>query len=581
MGSGYLDVFTMFIFIGIMNIVLIFILTYYVIATKNKGWFVTTFIVAMVMETLAMLGIGLRNELPSLISIQLSAILYPLSICLKVISILSFKGKLLKRNIFAISIIVVVTIIIFLIFHNSERNRSLYGTLGLATIYLYATIALLKERGTLKLPVIIGVGFIIYIVVIIFRAINLILAETYNFRELIYWDILLLVVFMATPLCISFGFVLLLNELSQRNLYKQNYLKTLAFEQSPVTILYTDIDGSILYVNPFFEKVTGYSKEEVIGKNPKILNSGQTPVEIFDDLWKTLASGNIWKGNFINQKKNKEIYYEEAVIAPIVNFDKKTEGYVAFKQDITERINNERLIESRNKELMDLNKTKDKFFSIISHDLRGPFHGLIALTEILMENPDRLPNEKKTKLLTSIYESGKQMYSLLENLLTWARSQTGKIEPKPEVFPLIVLIKQNLYLLKEQIKNKEISAKVDVNENLPVYADMNMIDTVIRNLLSNAIKFTNPKGVIQFRAKLEESHVVFEIEDNGVGMPPDKLGKLFRIDTKVSTVGTQKESGTGLGLILCKDFIEQNKGKIEVESKVDLGSTFRVILPAK
>ena len=233
----------------------------------------------------------------------------------------------------------------------------------------------------------------------------------------------------------------------------------------------------------------------------------------------------------------------------------------------------------QNQELTNLNATKDKFFSIISHDLKGPLNSFTAFSKMLIEHTESMTKEEIQMLAREIDKNLKNVYALLENLLEWSRSQTGNIEFKSEDFDVHQLLMQNRDLLRTQAANKGIELVYGNLQAVQVSVHKHSINTVIRNLISNAIKFTPAGGKITLRLKQEEKYARISIEDTEVGMTPETLKKLFRIDTKYSTNGTENEKGTGLGLILCKDFVEKNGGSLSVVSTVGRGSVFSFTIP--
>ncbi len=237
-------------------------------------------------------------------------------------------------------------------------------------------------------------------------------------------------------------------------------------------------------------------------------------------------------------------------------------------------------VAQQNVQLQNLNATKDKFFSIISHDLKGPLNSFTSFSRMLIDHTDSLTREEIQMLAREINNNLKNLFTLLENLLEWSRSQTGNIEFRPEPFDLRELLVQNRDLLKAQAANKGITIRYDEGEPCITNAHKHSVNTVIRNLISNAIKFTPSSGAITLSIRRETGDFVVSIADTGVGMSPETLKKLFRIDTKYTTQGTANEKGTGLGLILCKDFIEKNGGSIGVESHEGKGSVFFFRLPA-
>jgi signal transduction histidine kinase len=239
---------------------------------------------------------------------------------------------------------------------------------------------------------------------------------------------------------------------------------------------------------------------------------------------------------------------------------------------------NER-VRQQNLQLAELNATKDKFFSILGHDLKGPLNSLTSFSRLLINHTDSLTKEEIQMLATDFDKSLKNLFTLLENLLEWSRSQTGNIEFKREVFDMDLLLKQNEDLLNTQAKNKKIAFDHGNNNEIQVSAHKNSINTVVRNLISNAIKFTPEGGLISIDVKMNHEMAVVSVADTGVGMEPEVVAKLFRIDAKHSTKGTADEKGTGLGLILCKEFVEKNGGKLWVESEVGKGSKFSFTVP--
>lgn len=233
-----------------------------------------------------------------------------------------------------------------------------------------------------------------------------------------------------------------------------------------------------------------------------------------------------------------------------------------------------------NKQLMESNATKDRFFSIIAHDLKSPFLGLMGYSQILSEDYGVLKEDEKKTYISNIHELTKSTYKLLENLLEWSRLQTGKMEFKPEKCNVYEVLSPTIDLLTKTAQNKRISIKEDIDRKLDVKADIYMLQTVVRNLISNSIKFTKPNGGIFVKAGNNSRGVTISVKDDGVGMSKAVMDTLFKIDKTTTTKGTVNEEGTGLGLFLCKEMVELHNGKIWVESTEGEGSTFFVELPA-
>ncbi|MDC0584509.1 hybrid sensor histidine kinase/response regulator [Bacteroidales bacterium] len=267
---------------------------------------------------------------------------------------------------------------------------------------------------------------------------------------------------------------------------------------------------------------------------------------------------------------------KEAVVSydQVKTIEKQHSELVELNQNL------EKKVEQRTAELKELNATKDKFFSIIAHDLKNPFNTILGFAELLSDQYDSFDDDKRSEFIGYILKTSKNGYELLANLLEWSRSQTGRIECVPIDVDLNYIIEETLGVVVPQADKKNI--KISHTSGLPnVYADSNMIKTVLRNLLSNAIKFTPKGGEIKLEGKDVDDMLQLYIIDNGVGISEDSIAKLFKIDQSHSTEGTEHESGTGLGLILCKDFIEKNNGSIAVESQVGEGSKFIISLPLK
>ena len=235
----------------------------------------------------------------------------------------------------------------------------------------------------------------------------------------------------------------------------------------------------------------------------------------------------------------------------------------------------------KNKELQINNATKDKFFSIIAHDLRGPFSGFLGLTEIMVEDLPSLSMKDIHDIAISMKHSATNLFRLLENLLQWARIQRGLIPFNPEVMELLPIVRESADLLYETSKNKEIEISYIFPPHLKGLADSNLLQTVIRNLVSNAVKFT-PKGgkILISASQTDEKTVEIAIKDSGIGMSPSLIDKIFRLDGQTNRKGTEGEPSTGLGLLLCKEFVEKHGGKLWAESVEGKGSTFYFTIPS-
>ena len=239
---------------------------------------------------------------------------------------------------------------------------------------------------------------------------------------------------------------------------------------------------------------------------------------------------------------------------------------------------NEALRESE-KNLKELNATKDKFFSIISHDLRNPFASILSISELMVENFDATDRNDHRAGFQKIHQSLQHLLSLLENLLTWSRSQRGKIRYDPVRFNLTSLIRENINLMKILAEKKGIMLHSTETDEVYAYGDRDMINSVIRNLVTNALKFTGPDKKVEVKVHKGDEHIEVSVVDEGIGISEENLNRLFRIDEKFKSTGTAGEKGTGLGLIICREFVEKNGGEIRVMSKPSVGSTFSFTVP--
>jgi len=236
-------------------------------------------------------------------------------------------------------------------------------------------------------------------------------------------------------------------------------------------------------------------------------------------------------------------------------------------------------LQRTNQQLQEANASKDKFFSIIAHDLRSPFTSLLGLTEVIVENIERYSKDQIKARLQNLHKSSEKVYVLLNNLLTWSQLQRGVMVCEPQQLPLEEIAEHNVLLFTANAEQKQITLRNLVSKETLAYADYTMVDTIVRNLLSNALKFTNTGGPIEVSAQSYENNVEIVFSDTGIGMDQACLDNLFRIDAKGSRRGTADEEGTGLGLILCKELAEKNDGRIRVESEVGKGTTIRFTLP--
>lgn len=272
----------------------------------------------------------------------------------------------------------------------------------------------------------------------------------------------------------------------------------------------------------------------------------------------------------------KEIHKNDFKLQSLLHKNKLTKNIL---NNIIEEIE-EKNIEIQNyaETLKKTNKTKDRFFSIIAHDLRSPFNSLIGFSDLLKLALKEKDYKEVEELNNLVIQVATQTYKLLLNILNWARSQTNEIKFTPVKIEINKLIKNNIDLFKAQAEKKGIILKFIPSKNIFVYADYDMTNIIIRNLISNAVKYTE-KGNITISIDKQNSECLIKIKDTGTGIPKETINHIFNINNNISVTGTSGEKGTGLGLILCKEFADKNNGTISVESEIKKGSTFKLSLP--
>lgn len=373
---------------------------------------------------------------------------------------------------------------------------------------------------------------------------------------------------------------------AQQDIEKNNHeLEKLSkvAQKTDNAVLILDKNGKPEWVNDAFTKMYGYNLEELnemYGGN--IIKFSSHPQ--INEFVNTCISEkkSVYYDSMIRARSGKEVY-AQTTISPIMDETGEVVRIVAIDSDISdiklaqEEIRAQRdQLENQRNELEKLNATKDKFFSILAHDLKNPFSGLHSMSEMLSANFKQIDDDDKSKLADKINENAKHIFDLLEDLLTWSRLQRGQMEYNPVKFNLSQLIDINLNVNKLAADKKQIALIAKNNGEICAFADRDMINAVVRNLVNNAVKFTGNMGTIEVDARPDsDGFVHVAVADNGIGISEEDQAKLFRIDIKTKSIGKSKEKGTGLGLILCKEFVEKNGGTIWVESEEGKGSCFR------
>ncbi len=371
-------------------------------------------------------------------------------------------------------------------------------------------------------------------------------------------------------------------ELLEKNksiLDQKNFLEAF-INTIPNPMFFMDKDGEYQGCNSAFMKMHKKENDDIIGKT------------VFDLYPKELASA-YQKDDLevISTGKNRQM--ESEVILPqderidvifykntFYDSDRKVAGLLGIMLDITKRKKSEDKLKKSEQQLREANAAKDKFFSIIAHDLTNPLNAIMGLAGLLQTDFEYFDNNEKKEVIANLYNATQSTFKLLRNLLEWSKTQIGNIVINQEALNISAITTENIALMSSMAHGKNIKLKSNIPFDTIVKADANMVTTIIRNLISNAIKFTGKGGSIIISSKKTPTHVEVCVEDNGIGIAPENLEKLFSIEKQYKTKGTEGEYGSGLGLMLCKEFVEKNNGSIWAESEIGKGTKVKFALPA-
>lgn len=356
-------------------------------------------------------------------------------------------------------------------------------------------------------------------------------------------------------------------------------LYSAAITQSPTAIMVTDIDGNIEYVNPKFTEITGYTFEEVIGKTPRILKSGFTPRKVYENLWNTIKSGQTWKGDIYNKRKDGSLYWEEVLISSVKNFKGEIEHFVALFVDITERKKLlEELIKAKEK-AEESDRLKSAFLANMSHEIRTPMNAILGFTELLLE-PD-LNVESRENFVNIIHQSVVRLLNTVNSIVEISKIEAGLVTVNLSIVDIQKCIDDLINLFIPEANKKGLSLVLD--NKLPetealILTDQSKVESIFTNLINNAIKYTNT-GEIRVGSILHDQVIEFYVKDTGIGIPADQHHKIFDRFIRSDFVDKDAKQGSGLGLSIAKAYVEMLNGKIWVESETGKGSTFYFTLP--
>jgi protein-histidine pros-kinase len=364
----------------------------------------------------------------------------------------------------------------------------------------------------------------------------------------------------------------------------QLHLQSAALTAAANAIVITDRQGRIVWVNPAFSRLTGYSSQEAVGQNPRLLKSGNHDQRVYYDLWKTILSGHVWSGEIVNRRKDGSLYTEEQSITPVKNDDGKISHFIAIKQDITERKQVEQALHARDVAEA-ANRTKSEFLANMSHELRTPLNAIIGFTgTLLMKLPGPLTKDQDNQLKT-IQSSARHLLSLINDLLDLARIESGKVDVNFEPVVCQRVIEEIITAIQPLARNKGLELDVQMpTKDLTVMTDRRALSQIIINLANNAIKFTE-KGSIHLEVgqRQENGRIQTQISviDTGTGIRGEDQAKLFKAFTQVNGDNSQRHEGTGLGLHLSQKLATLLGGHITLESEFGKGSTFRLVIEEK
>ena len=373
----------------------------------------------------------------------------------------------------------------------------------------------------------------------------------------------------------------LANDITEKKVaYQRIQQLSLAVQQSPVTIVITDTEGNIEYINQKGIDLTGYAKEEIIGKNPRVFSAGEKTKEEYKILWDTIKSGSEWRGQFHNKKKNGELYWEYATISPIKNDEGEIINFLAIKEDITERKKYQKELIAAKEKAEEMNRIKSVFFSNMSHELRTPLSGILGFSELLLED---IHDQEQKKMIEAISMNGQRLLNTLNEILHISKLESENPVMKFEDICVPVFIEETIKEFEGNLLTKGLFIKLNYShKELYVNLDKEIFRTVLSNLITNAIKFTSTGGITISCKKMigdEENILAVEILDTGIGISDENQKIIFDEFRQASEGFNRYFEGVGLGLTVAKKYTELLGGKIYLESNLGRGSKFILEFP--
>ncbi|MEI8394339.1 MAG: PAS domain S-box protein [Rhodospirillaceae bacterium] len=379
------------------------------------------------------------------------------------------------------------------------------------------------------------------------------------------------------------GAIIAVRDITARKKVEINLrLLTRAIEQTPLSVVITDREGKIEYVNPHFVTATGYSIEEIKGENPRIFRSGYTSLSEYHKMWEAISCGKVWHGEFHNRMKNGELHWESASIGPVRDEDGEITHFVAVKEDITRRKLAEIELLAAKERAEAASISKSQFLATISHELRTPLNAVLGFSEVIRDgardvgDPERFANYAR-----HIHANGTHLLGLINDLLDLAKIEAGKFELHDE----FVDIEEVVYDAMEMVRSRAESGKLTLTRETPSHlplmrGDDRAMRHVLINLLSNAVKFTPETGSVTVRAGIDDNGLLaISVIDTGIGMAEEDIPKALEPFGQIDNALSRRHDGTGLGLSLCRSLVEMHGGHLEIVSTVGIGTAVTVRLP--
>lgn len=579
-----IDIRTLIIILGISHIVQVIVFAHQYAVNKNfKGvgwWFLWS--VAEVIGFGFMLLRGIPSIFHFVIIVQNFSIITGMIFIY--IGIMRFYDK--KENLKIVFIILALFAALFLSFifvYDDIKIRSAIISVTLGVISLLIARSLLRYKID-SISTSVNFNFFLFIihgVYHLFRSIMLFGFTDYGdvfaptlFNIMTYMDALVVSTLW------TFGFVIMLNQRSIAEMNEAKMQFELIFNTIPDAIIISSLaEGIIVNVNRGFCVVSGYEREECLGRSTIEINLWRKPEEreLLTEILKETGCCNNLEFEFLPKDRNP---ITGLISAKVFDLD-GIPMVLSVIRNINDRKQAIDSLKKYTEELNTLNNTKDKLFSIIAHDLRSPLHGFLNVTESMIDKRYKYTLEDFTVMGKALNESARKVAILLENLLEWSQVQSGSLEYSPERLNVSRIISQCLDSMSTLALKKEITIIQEVSDTLEIFADKRMLNTIIRNLLSNAVKFTNRKGQINIKAcNTADNSVQISVSDTGIGIPSNLLNKLFKMEERVGRKGTEGEASSGLGLLLCWEFVVRHNGIIWVQSEESTGSTFYFTIPS-